>query len=781
LTPAAALGADGPGASGGIAPAGQADAELPAIVVQATPLPGTSIDIDKIPGNVQTLRSSDLTREGPVSLARALGAQLGSASLADNLDDPFQPDLLYRGFEASPVLGTPQGLAVYQNGVRINEAFGGTVNWDLVPEFAIDRVDVVGSNPVYGLNALGGAISVSMKNGFSQRDARAELEAGSFGQKAATLQVGTGSERLGLYAAGRALDEDGWRRSSSDTLRQAFVAASARFDWGSADLSFTHADNRLDGQGAAPVQELAVNRSFVFTGPQETVDRADFLSLAAAADLTAGWSGQAVAYYRQFGQSIANGNTTSYTACTGAGEEGLLCQSDALTPVLASSGSPIPDLSRGGTVPIGENDGEIVHAYGRGIALQASNGRPLWGRDNRLSAGAAFDDASVGFESTAQVGVLDDQLEVQPGFAVATPEGAAWPAEPVGLSVAQRSSGLYATDTFDAAPGLSLTASVRGNLASIGLRDQHGAQLSGDERYRHLNPALGATVRLAQAVTAYAGVSENTRTPTASEIECSDPSKPCLLPSTLSSDPPTLRQVVARTLEAGLRGRGAGPGRQGTLSWNLGMFRTQLDDDIYGVATSLSRGYFQNVGGTRRQGIEAGARYESASWSAYASYSLIDATFRCALALPSPLNAFRDAQGDIQVEPGDRLPGIARQRLRAGLDWHVRADWTVGATASAQSGAYYFGDESNQMGPLPGFVVFGVRAAYQAGRAVQWFANVDNLFDIKYSTYGILGDPTGVGAPGIAAGSVTNGPGVDNRFQSPAAPFAASGGVRIQF
>ncbi len=141
--------------------------QLQTVVVTATAIPGTSIDIDKIPGNVQILSADDLTREGSASLTSALSSNLSSVNINDDLDDPFQPDILYRGFEASPVLGTPQGLAVYQNGVRINEAFGDTVNWDLFPDIAIQQVELVSSSPFYGLNALGGAISVTMKNGFS--------------------------------------------------------------------------------------------------------------------------------------------------------------------------------------------------------------------------------------------------------------------------------------------------------------------------------------------------------------------------------------------------------------------------------------------------------------------------------------------------------------------------------------------------------------------------------------------------------------------------------------
>lgn len=250
-----------------VSPSESAGAEkLQVIVVTATAIPGTVIDIDKIPGNVQVLSARDLTREGSASLTSALNSNLSSININDDLDDPFQPDILYRGFEASPVLGTPQGLAVYQNGVRINEAFGDQVNWDLFPDIAINQVELVSSSPVYGLNALGGAISVTMKNGFTYQGADLELSGGSYGQRALSAQYGVNSGAFGFYVAGRALDWDGWRQFSNDRMRDLYAVFSAHTDAATLDLSYTRADNMMNGQGSAPVQELAVNRSWVFTG-----------------------------------------------------------------------------------------------------------------------------------------------------------------------------------------------------------------------------------------------------------------------------------------------------------------------------------------------------------------------------------------------------------------------------------------------------------------------------------------------------------------------------------
>jgi iron complex outermembrane receptor protein len=217
------------------------------------------------------------------------------------------------------------------------------------------------------------------------------------------------------------------------------------------------------------------------------------------------------------------------------------------------------------------------------------------------------------------------------------------------------------------------------------------------------------------------------------------------------------------------------------LTWNAGVFRTDVRDDIYGVATSLSAGYFQNIPGTRRQGVELGARYSARRFAAYVSYSYVDATFQSAFALPSSSNPFQDAAGNIQVVPGDHLPGIPRNRLKLGADVEPRRGWTIGASLSLVGDQYYRGDESNQLAPLPGFAVLGLHSSLDLARRVSLFAAVENALDARYATFGVLGDPTGIGAPGIPADGVTNGPGVDNRFQSPAAPISAYGGVRVRF
>ena len=746
------------------------------VVIGVAPLGGSGVSLDRLPAAAQSLSAHDLNRGGLANVLGALGDQLAGVNINDNLDDAFQPDILLRGFEASPVLGTPQGVAVYQNGVRINEAFGDTVNWDVIPDVAIRGLDVMGANPVFGLNALGGAVVVRMKTGFSDPGADLAVSGGSFGRREIVAEAGGRSGALGLYLAARGLDSDGWRRFSPDRLRQLYGDVTWAGDAVTMDLSVTAGDNALHGQSSAPVQELAVDRSLVFTSPQETDDRLAFVTLGATWTISPTVSVAGVLYDRALAQDIVNGNTTSAVACDPGPDADRLCQANGATPLIGQGGAAIPDLSLGGAVPIGQIDRARIRSNGLGGSLQITVTAPLAGRDNQLVAGASLDTAVTHYGSTAEIGVIDPALRVlTSGLFVATPEGGAFTATPVRLRAASTDFGLYATDTLNLTRRLAVTASGRFNIARIVLADGMGANLNGDAVYRRFNPALGFAYRVSSALTVYGGYSEGSRAPNASEIECSNPLIPCLLPSSLASDPPTLRQVVSQTWEAGLRGRS--PLAGGKVSWNAGVFRTDVRDDIYAVATSLSAGYFQNIPGTRRQGVEASARYVGRRFSAFVSYADLEATFRSAFSLPSPAHPFQDAAGAIAVRPGDSLPGLPRHRLKLGADVELRPGWTAGASLAWVGSQIYHGDESNQLAPLPAYAVLGLHSTLAVTPHLSMFVTIDNALDAHFATYGVLGDPTGVGALGVPTG----GQAADPRFQSPAAPFSAFGGVRWRF
>lgn len=758
-----------------LAQARNATVLAPATVIATTPLPGTVIDADKVPFAVETLSGVDLDWTGSPDVAGGLARRWADVSVSDDLDDPLQPDILYRGFAASPVLGAAQGLAVYQGGARINEAFGDAVNWDLVPADAVARIDVVGSNPLYGLNALGGAVVMTMKTGFDDAGGAATVSSGSFGERALHLTYGAHGEHAAVFLALRGDDDDGWRLFSSDSVRQVYADLAWRNQKLRADLSYSWDDNYLHGEGATPVQELAIDRRLVFTSPQLNANRLNFAVLNATLSATPTLSLQVGLHLRDFAQDVENGDTTSDTACSPPSLAGLLCQPDGTTPLFGADGTRIPDLSDGGRRPIGENDRERLRSLSFGGALQASSSAPLLGHSNALSVGVDAEIARTEFATSAEPGVVGSDLAVEPsGFVVATPEGTAFTATPVSLKAGGDVAGLFATDTVDLAGRLSATVSARFNWTRVALADRKGTRLDGVSTYARFDPVAGMAYRMGDSLTGFVGYAEGSRAPTPSEIECSAPQSPCLLPSSLSADPPGLKQVVSRTWEAGLRGsRSLGGGR---LDYHAGVFRTDVSDDIYAVANSLSAGFFRNIAGTRRQGADLSLTYRDARRTAYLSYAYVDATFRTSLTLPSPSNPLGDANGDIQVRPGDHLPGIPRQRFKLGADTALAGGVRVGGDLQLISSQSYRGDESNRLAPLPGYAVVSLHATYAATRRLTLFVRVANALNAHYATFGVLGDPTGVGAPGVP-----NGAAADPRFLSPAPPVSAYAGVRVAF
>jgi outer membrane receptor protein involved in Fe transport len=275
-------------------------------------------------------------------------------------------------------------------------------------------------------------------------------------------------------------------------------------------------------------------------------------------------------------------------------------------------------------------------------------------------------------------------------------------------------------------------------------------------------------------MTAYAGYSEANRAPTPLELGCADPAHPCIIAAFLVSDPP-LKQVVSRTVEAGLRGT-----REleiGTLGWKLGAFRATNTDDILAIPSPALQGfgYFQNVGSTRRQGLEAQVNLTSKTFQLYASYALVDARFLDALQVGSN-SPFADINGNVQILPGNRIPAISRNRIKAGIDYAFTDAFKVGGDALFVGSQYFVGDDSNQAQRLPSYAVFNLHASYQIDKTFQVYARADNVFDNRYATYGTFFRTDAV--PNFADGGASF---TDPRSISPARPRAFYAGMKATF
>lgn len=741
--------------------------ELPPVdVVGSSPLIGSGVDRNSIPAEAQVLDSKDLTQQGTPSLAGALNQQVSGVSLESASGNPYQPTFFYHGYAASPLQGTPQGLAVYVNGMRFNQPFGDTVDWDLLPDIAIDKINLEGSNPVFGLNALGGSVNVQMKDGFSYQGFETDLSGGSFGLIHSEFQYGQRVGNTAAYVAGNVLHQNGWRDLQSSDLQNVYGDIGWRGPSAELHLNVTLAHDILNGPGTSPVELLAADPAAQFTAPNRISNQYVALSLNGNADLTDTTSVQGVVYYRYFLQRVRNGNAPNNTPCNDG--SGLLCSSPGV-PSTTLGGATIPDLLNGG--PYSELDLQTTNTNAYGASAQISNTDTLFGLKNHALVGVSFDGAQTLFSANAYIGGLTpvDRVFIGPGVEIDEPGINS----PVRVTISNASYGVYASDTLNLTPRLAVTVASRFNAALIDLSDQNGGDLTGQHSYVHFNPAVGATYRVTPWLSGYAGYAVANRAPTPAELSCAGPQNSCSLANFFVGDP-NLKQVVAHTIEVGVRGT-TSPFEGAKLSYNLGLFRSTLDDDIALVnSVTQGRAYFTNIGQTRRQGIDLGMRLRTERWNAYIAYSYIQATYQSGFVEASGNNPAADANGNITIQPGDRLPGIPMHQVKFGGNYQVTDAWTVGATALYASSAYLFGDEANLTPPLPGYFTLNLSTTYQLTQHVQLFAWVENVTDARYYTYGTFSPTSSV--------NLSQAPGASNpRSYSIAAPIGGFGGVRVSF
>ncbi len=682
--------------------------------------------------------------------------------------NPFQPSVSYHGFLATPIQGTPAGLAVYVNGARFNNAFGDTVNWDLIPDIAIDRINLEGANPVFGLNALGGSLSVQLKNGFTYHGGELDIFGGSFGQVAGAFQYGKQSGNTAAYVAASGLHENGWRDFQQSGLKQFYGDIGWRSDRAELHVNVDAAQTSLDGPGTVPVELLNVDRSAQFTGPNVIDNNYVRLNLNGSVDIADTTSVQYVAYYDNLRTRVLNGNGSPLIACNDG--SGLLCESPGVVAT-TFAGTPIPAFLGSGGV-YGSVAEQTTNTNGYGASAQVTNSTPVFGHPNQLVAGLSFDGADTIFAANTTVSGFDvpSRNSIPPFFVIDLADGSI---APVRAGITNAYYGAYFTDTLDVTPALSANVSGRFNAAEINIKDLIGTSLTGNHYYAHFNPGLGLTYKLLPAVSLYGSYSVSNRAPTPAELTCSNPSAPCSLAAFFTGDP-SLQQPVAHSVEVGLRGRFV-PYANARLDWNISGFRTTVDNDIIFVQSAiLGTGFFQNVAATLRQGVDIGARFTTPRWLVWADYSHINATFQSSFLESSPNNPAADENGNINVLAGDRLPGIPANTLKLGVQYKLTDKLTVGAIGVAASGQFLFGDEANLTKQLPGYFVLNLNASYQVTPNFQIFGLVQNVLDAKYYTLGTFSPTTSV--PIVQAPNATN-----TRSYNIAAPIGWFGGLKITF
>ncbi len=709
------------------------------ITVSTTPIQGSEIEAAKIAASVQPVTTAqDIAEHGDVSVTDGLARNVPGVYISNLSGNDLQPDVYFRGFDASPVSGTPQGLAVYQNGIRVNEAYGDIINWDLIPSNAIKSTELITNNPAFGLNALGGAVSVTMKNGFNYQGGEIDARGGSFGRRQVSVQYGKQVDNWAIYVAGEGIDDDGWKKFQPSQIRRAYADLGYKAEKVELHFTATGAQNSLAAAGSTPVQLLQQGYDNVFTTPQSSDNTLAFFTLSGAYHYSNTFEFDANAYYRRFNQSHVDGNTTSLGPCAPA--NGSLCDANG-NVATSTTGAAIPDLSNNGAIPLGEIDRSWTHSQSTGVSIQATETDKLFDHDNHFTIGASFDRGWTNFNGNSEIGTIQPNYIVQgSGIIIDDPSGLV---APIGVQATNTYVGVFAADTFNVTKDLAITAGGRFNFADINLVDQLGTALTSDAKYSRFNPSIGLTYQITPTLTFYGGYSEANRTPTPLETGCASPIAPCIIANFINADPP-LQQVVSRTEETGFRGKWD-LADMGKINWSAGLFRTANTNDIQPlIVPSLnSFGYYANIGGTLREGAELAANWRKDNWSVYANYSYIQATYQSSFSDPSNSPAaLTDPSGNtyIPITPGTAIAGVPHHHLKAGFDVAITPQWKFGGDWVLVSSQYLVGDEIGATGKLGGYGVVNLHSSYQVTKELQIYALANNVFNRHYGSYGTFFD-----------------------------------------
>ncbi|HUL80719.1 MAG TPA: TonB-dependent receptor [Gammaproteobacteria bacterium] len=751
---------------------------IPTITVIGTmPLPGHELDESRVAAPVQVATAADIDASHALDLTAYMNRRLGSVYVNDIQNNPLQPDINYRGYTASPLLGTPQGLSVYMDGVRLNQPFGDVVSWDLIPRATIASVTLIpGSNPLFGRNTLGGALSVRTKDGFSDPGTDVRLSYGSNDRAQIEFETGDHADSgLYWYASGNYLQDDGWRDASPTDASQLL----GKLGWRDADTDISvtaaFADTDLTGNGFQEQNFLARDYASVYTKPDNTQNDSHLLNIALRHTLNERLSFSGNVYSRDLHTSTLNGdinddsleenvyqpNAAEQAALTAAGYTGFPTSGEN------ASNTPFPSWRCIANILLNTEPNEKCNGLNNRTHTGQSNsglsGQLTWsfdhgGRKNELTVGAAYDKSRTHFTQSSQFGYLTPDRAVEtvegPGaFADGTQDSENAFDARVDLTGTAHTTSVFASDSLDLGPAVTLTLSGRydrteiENTDAITPEDEPGT-LTGEHAFSRFNPAFGITFAPSAKFGAYFGYNEGSRAPSSIELGCADPENPCRLPNSMAGDPP-LDQVVTKTVEAGFRGRsGAGVG------WNAGVFRADNHNDIMFVADQQDGfGYFKNFGQTRRQGVELGIDSRIGKFDVGANYTWLDATYRSDEIVNGEGNSTNDGaapgfEGNIEVHPGDHIPLTPQNLFKAYAQWQVARKVSIDMDVLYVSGSYARGNENNEhvpdgvyyLGPgkTPGYTVFNLGAELTPTEHVRVFAQIDNVFEEQYYTGSLL-------------------------------------------
>ena len=715
------------------------DKKLNAVeVVGTSPLPGIGIEKNKLPYDVQTVTASEIDNGQSMNLSEYMARNLTGVNINEIQGSPFQADITYRGFRLSGILGAAQGLSVYLDGVRVNEPFGDVVNWDMIPEAAISNVTLVpGSNPVYGLNTLGGALAFTTKSGLTAPGGELKLSLGSWMRKRADLSYGEkGEDGWHRFIAVTGFHEDGWRHKSEGQLGNVFAKigrVQADVNW---DLSFLHGQSNLLGNGLLPSYAYddtgartngmyETNRRWGYTYIDRTKNELSMVNFNLQRMIDSSTELATNAYVRYSTRSTSSG-----------------------------------DLEAIGEAVINETKTRQT-SYGTSANLTKILDA------HQITTGASIDASRVSYGGYQATDCEIDSSRMISDCATASEQD-------VGVRGKTYAIGVYASDTYALDPATHLTFSGRFNHANVTntLTNYSGGAGTDQPResfsYNSFNPSLGISRKLDERMTVFGNVGQSNRVPTVIELGCADPAIGCRLPTGLQADP-YLKQVITRTIEAGMRYK-----ISEDSGYTASIYRADNSDDILFTATDQTGlGYFSNFSKTRRQGLDLTAYTKIEQVYLRLSYSYLQATYQAD-------GELFGGEREIAISKGTRIAGLPEHTVKLNVDWRAQPKLMVGGTVIATSNMVTQGNEDGQSenGPadakVKGYFLLNLHANYEATKGLSYFARLNNVFDRRYETYGLMANSL-VNASGTLADVGAS------RFIAPGAPRSVMVGMNYKF
>jgi outer membrane receptor protein involved in Fe transport len=701
-------------------------------VYSSSPLPSIGLPKNMVPANIQTINSNELDAQSGVSIADFMVNNLQGVTVNEIGGNPFQLELNFRGYNATPISGNPQGLSVYIDGIRANQPFSNTVLWDLIPNFSISSMQMVaGSNPVYGLNTLGGAMSMQTKSGQNFKKEVVDVSAGSWARNTSVVEVGgvLADSNMDYYIGFEHFNENGWRKFSPSHVNQIFGKLGFESEMSRYEVTYTGAHNLLIGNGLTPKDLLGAERDGIHTLEDETKNEYSQLALNMSHFFNEESMIAGNIYYKRSDRATYNGDLNDDYCDSTRGDEDE-CSVESLAAYDADNDDT--NLYEG----VLNRTNTLQDAFG--INLQTTFDQDWYDRRNQIIVGVSAEYSQIKFKQTEQ----EVKTLALNGFFGGDLQGIE---QATGLTGKTKTYGAFVTNTHSLNDRLNINTAIRYNHVQVDNRDTFNgpgssASLTGKHHFERFNPSIGVTFQPNEILSTYASYSESSRAPTSIELGCANPAQPCNLPTQMADDPP-LNQVVAKTLEGGVSGKVTKD-----TSWNMSIYHAINHDDILFVYANASNGlgYFTNVDETTRKGLDVGVSTKFNKLSLNFNYGFVMAQYGTNFTLVSEVNS--SASDDvIQVSDGDYLPNIPKHHLKIRADYEIKPRWNIGATLTAFTESYMMGNENQQhdssgglQGEIPGYAVVNLDSQYNFHDNWELHAKVINLFDQDYYSGGRL-------------------------------------------